>query len=105
MFMTGNTVISQHWAIHLLSTEPIKPIFHQKVRSRWPTKANEMDRQYEIYMANANPTVAYKTQTIFQHLGMGNAKLSRWGCKPTRERNAKVFAFWWNIGCKLENAS
>ena len=35
-----------------------------------------------------------------QHVGIGNAKLWRWGSKPTPVPNANGFASQWNIGLK-----
>ena len=33
-----------------------------------------------------------------QHVGVSNAKLWRWGCKPTPGPNANGFSLQWNIG-------
>ena len=33
-----------------------------------------------------------------QHVGIGNAKVSRWGYCPMRRPNMRGFALWWNIG-------
>ena len=37
----------------------------------------------------------------YQHVGIGNAKLWRWGSKPTRGPNANGFALQWNTGYSL----
>ena len=37
----------------------------------------------------------------YQHVGIGNAKLWRWGSKPTPVPNANGFASQWNIGLRL----
>ena len=37
----------------------------------------------------------------YQHVGISNAKSSRWGSKPIQGPNANVIAFWWSIGLKL----
>ena len=34
----------------------------------------------------------------YQHVGIGNAKLWHWACKPMPVPNAKGFALQWNIG-------
>ena len=39
----------------------------------------------------------------YQHLGSPNAKLWRWGSKPTQGLNANGFASQWNIGYNLSN--
>ena len=36
----------------------------------------------------------------YQHFGIGNAKLWRWGSKPTPVPNANGFASQWNIGLR-----
>ena len=94
-------------------------------------KQTKRDKQHKIYMANAkilhwgsNSTyipltrfgVSRRGNTHFrvgiggnanfsdfryQHVGIGNAKLWRWGCKSTPGPNAKGFASQWNIGYKL----
>ena len=37
----------------------------------------------------------------YQHVGIGNAKLSRWGCNPTQAPNASGLASQWNIGLRI----
>ena len=37
----------------------------------------------------------------YQHVGIGNAKSSRWGCNPTQGPNASGFASQWNIGFRF----
>ena len=37
----------------------------------------------------------------YQHVGIGNAKLWRWGSKPMPGPNANGFASQWNIGYKV----
>ena len=37
----------------------------------------------------------------YQHVGIGNAKLWRWGSKPTPVPNANGFASQWNIGLNI----
>ena len=37
----------------------------------------------------------------YQHVGMGKAKLWRWGSKPTGGAYANGFALQWNIGFRL----
>ena len=37
----------------------------------------------------------------YQHVGIPNAKLWRWGSKPTQGPNANGFALQWNIGLRL----
>ena len=44
-------------------------------------------------MANANFSVFR-----YQHVGIGNAKSSRWGSNPKPGPNASGFASQWNIG-------
>ena len=34
----------------------------------------------------------------YQHIGIGNAKLSRWGCRPIRDLSVSGFALQLNIG-------
>ena len=34
----------------------------------------------------------------YQHVGISNAKLSRWGSRPKQDPNASCFALQWNIG-------
>ena len=36
----------------------------------------------------------------YQHVGIGNAKLWRWGSEPTPGPNANGFASQWNIGLR-----
>ena len=36
----------------------------------------------------------------YQQVGIGNAKLWRWGSKPMPESNAKGYASQWNIGLR-----
>ena len=44
----------------------IKAMFHQKQGSRWVPNANEIDtNNMKCTYPNANPTLAYPTQTIF----------------------------------------
>ena len=68
------------------------------------------DNQHEIYMPNANLMLRVESTMLrvgstslfrYRHVGMGNAKRSRWGWYPTRGPNAKGFAFWWHIGFKV----
>ena len=40
---------------------------------------------------------------IYQHVGIGNEKLWRWGSKPTPVPNANGFASQWNIGLTGDN--
>ena len=47
--------------------------------------------------ANANFFSVFR----YQHVGTGNAKLWRWGSKPTPIPNANGFASQWNIGLRL----
>ena len=52
---------------------------------------------------NANFSVHIGCNTSFsifryQHVGIGNAKMWRWGSKTTRGPNANGFALQWNIG-------
>ena len=37
----------------------------------------------------------------YQHVSIGNAKLWRWGSKPTPVPNVNVFASQWNIGLNV----
>ena len=39
----------------------------------------------------------------YQHVGIGNVKLSRWGSKPMRCPNASGFGVQWNIGFRTTN--
>ena len=41
----------------------------------------------------------------YQHVGISNAKLWRWGSKPTPVPNANGFASQWNIGLNHMNAN
>ena len=34
----------------------------------------------------------------YQHVGIGNAKSSHWGCNPTQNPNTSGFVSQWNIG-------
>ena len=56
--------------------EIVKPIFHQKSRSYWLSNVNEIDTnnmKSKWSICNANPTLAYLTQTIFHQLALGFA--------------------------------
>ena len=37
----------------------------------------------------------------YQHVGIFNVKLWRWGSKPTRGPNANGFASQWNVGLRV----
>ena len=78
----------------------IKPKFHQKLRSHWLLNTRKGHKQYQIYLTNEKPNMRLANAIIFQHshVDIGNAKLLRWGSKPTPSPNANRFAFWWNIG-------
>ena len=101
----------------------LKPIFHWK-----PQRKRNRHKQHEIYMPNANTrrklyTILARVGSVearvgsaeahvgsrgvrvgfprifrYQHVGIPNAKCSRWGPKPKRRPNANGFAFQWNIG-------
>ena len=63
-----------------------KPIFHWKLGLRW---------------GNANFRFGIGSNTHFsvfryQHVGIPNAKLWRWGSEPTQGLNANGFASQWN---------
>ena len=38
----------------------------------------------------------------YQHVGISNAKSSRWGFRPTRGANAMGFALRWNISLRID---
>ena len=99
----------------------MKSIFHQKPPLHRLLNTNAIDTIKTIYMANAMPTRNCPTQKHcstgvcvgfvmvrfgsvrffrYQHVGIGNAKVLCLGCYPTRRPNARVFAFWCNIGLR-----
>ena len=109
----------------------LKPIFHQKLGSRWLPNANEI---YTKDMKCTWPTpefcVGYPlhlystdwrrglalglTQNlglasgnanfhILDTVGISNAKVWRRGHCPTPAPDARYFAFWWNIGFSVRN--
>ena len=38
----------------------------------------------------------------YLHVGIGNAKLSHWGFRPTQDPNAKGYALQWNISLMVK---
>ena len=97
----------------------LKSILHWKLRSHWLTNANEMDtNNMKSRWPTPAPCVGDPTPPIFhllalgvgvggnanfsvfryQYVGITNAKLWRWGSKPTRGPNANGFVSQWNIG-------
>ena len=96
-----------------------KPIFHWKRGSRWLPNTNEFNtKKHEVYIPNAkilrlgtNATyipltcvwvLRWVTQCFcvlrYQHVGIGNSKLSHWGSNPMPGPNVRVFVPQWNIG-------
>ena len=41
--------------------------------------------------------IGYVRLFRYQHVGISNAKCSRWVSRPMRVPNANGFGFWWNI--------
>ena len=74
-----------------------KRIFHQKLFWRW------LLSQHSCWVCvrsvlGLGGLCWVRVIFTYQHVGIGNAELSRWRSGPTRGPNAKRFAFWWNIG-------
>ena len=77
--------------------DPMRPIFHLFALG----VGIEGNANFSVRVGgNANFSIFR-----YQYVGIPNAKLWRWGSKPTPGPNAKRFASQWNIGLSLQNKS
>ena len=54
----------------------------------------------QFYLRSAHPVrVGWMRVFGYQHVGIGNTKVSRWGCCPS----TSGFALQWNIGFTIQN--
>ena len=85
--------------------DPTQPIFHWKWGWRWLPNANEIYKKKRNVHGRrkkfASPNARDTNMLVF--FALGNAKVLSFALADAKVPNASSFAFWWNIGFKLQN--